>query len=57
MYKKILDAGKSVQVIEVGAQEVAPLLDAIGTRGVYVQTHVENEAELETLLKVIESYR
>jgi hypothetical protein len=57
MYQKILEAGKSVQVIEVGVQEVAPLLDAIGTHGVYIQTYVKNEAELDNLLKVIESYR
>ena len=36
MYRKILSAGKSVQVVNVEPCEVVPLLDGIGNRGVYI---------------------
>lgn len=39
MYKRILDAGKSVQVVGVAPSEILPLLDAIGGKGIYVMTH------------------
>jgi hypothetical protein len=47
LYRQILAAGKSVQVVAVKPQEVAPLLDAIGTRGVYL--HVDGIGSAETL--------
>jgi hypothetical protein len=57
MYRKILAAGKSVQAIGVTVEEVQPLLDAVGSQGIYIQTRVANEAELEHLLKIVEPYR
>lgn len=36
MYRQILAAGKSVQIVGVKPHEVGPLLDAIGNRGVYL---------------------
>ena len=39
MYRKILDAGKSVQAIGVKPEEVEPLLDAVGGKGMYIMTH------------------
>jgi hypothetical protein len=36
LYRKIKEAGKCVQVVQVQPNEVEPLLDAIGTDGVYV---------------------
>jgi hypothetical protein len=57
MYRKILEAGKSVQAIGVTAAEVKPLLDAVGGKGMYIQTTVDDERELEELLKVVEPYR
>lgn len=47
LYRRILAAGKSVQVVAVKPAEVAPLLDAIGTRGVYL--HVDGIADAATL--------
>lgn len=39
LYRRILAAGKSVQIVAVHPAEVAPLLHALGPRGVYL--HVE----------------
>jgi len=57
MYRKILDAGKSVQAIGVKPEEVEPLLDAVGGKGMYIMTTIESEQHAEALLKVVESYR
>jgi len=57
MYRKILDAGKSVQVVGVGKEEVLPLLDAIGGKGVYVMTDFSSPNEAETLMEKVEPYR
>jgi hypothetical protein len=57
MYRRILEAGKSVQAVGVEADEVAPLLDAVGGKGMYIQTAVADESEMEHLLRIIEPYR
>ena len=57
MYRKILEAGKSVQAIGVKPEEVEPLLDAVGGKGLYIMTTIENETHAENLLKLIEPYR
>jgi hypothetical protein len=50
LYRQILAAGKSVQIVAVKPHEVAPLLDAIGTRGVYLHVDgIENTDTLRTL--------
>jgi hypothetical protein len=57
LYRRILDAGKSVQAYLVWPGEILPLLDAIGGRGVYVLGLFRNQAEVETVARQIESYR
>ncbi len=57
LYRRILEAGKSVQVLGVAPSEVVPLLDAIGGPGVYVMTHFDSAAEAERLLAQVERYR
>lgn len=57
LYRKILEAGKSVQAVGVEPEEVLPLLDAVGGDGLYVMTSFESEAQAETLMKVVEPYR
>jgi hypothetical protein len=57
LYRKILDAGKAVQPINVWANEVVPLLDAIGGKGVYVLGLFAGEAEVEQVLKDVEGFR
>ena len=56
LYRRILSAGKSVQVVNVEPGEVVPLLDAIGNRGVYILIQFKNEQEVGQVLKRVESY-
>lgn len=57
LYRRILNAGKSVQVIGVEPGEVIPLLDAIGSKGVYIMTHTDSEDTANKLIEQVERYR
>lgn len=57
MYRKILEAGKSVQAIQVKPEEVLPLLDAVGGKGMYIMTTFEDRAQAETMIEAVEPYR
>ncbi|MEI6033101.1 MAG: hypothetical protein WCS65_02320 [Verrucomicrobiae bacterium] len=57
LYKRILEAGKSVQVMDVRHEEILPLLDAIGGKGVYIVTKFASEREAEELAAMVEAYR
>ncbi len=57
LYRRILEAGKSVQAIGVAPEEVVPLLDAVGGKGMYVMTTFASVAEAEALMKAVEPYR
>jgi len=57
MYRKILEAGKSVQAIMVEPEEVLPLLDAVGGKGMYIMTTFRDQAHAEALAKEVEPYR
>ncbi len=57
LYKKILKAGKSVQVLGVRSDEIVPLLDAIGGKGVYIMSDFSSLQEAETLMATVEQYR
>ncbi len=57
MYRKILDAGKSVQAIGVQHDEIVPLLDAVGPDGMYVMTSFADEGEAEQVQRMVEPYR
>ncbi len=57
MYRKILEAGKSVQAIGVTPQEVVPLLDACGTRGMYIMCYTHTQDEAEQVLAATGKYR
>jgi len=56
MYRRILAAGKSVQVVNVELDEVLPLLDTIGPKGVYMLIQFKDEREAEQVLKNVEPY-
>ena len=56
LYRRILAAGKAVQVVGVEPDEVIPLLDAIGRDGVYVLVQFKNERQVEELLERVDSY-
>lgn len=54
LYQRILTAGKSVQICWISQDEVEPLLDAIGTKGVYLLVNdVNTEKEYERLLTLV----
>jgi hypothetical protein len=57
LYKRILDAGKSVQVVGASRAEIRPLLDAIGGKGVYIMTGFSSAREAETIMAEVEQYR
>ena len=56
LYRRILGAGKSVQIVNVELDEVLPLLDAIGSKGVYLLIQFKHEREAEQVLKLVEPY-
>jgi hypothetical protein len=56
MYRRILAAGKSVQVVNVELNEVVPLIDAIGPKGLYMLIQFKDESEAEQLSKLVAPY-
>jgi hypothetical protein len=56
LYRRILQAGKSVQIVNVELDEVVPLLDAIGPKGVYMLIQFKDEHEAEQVRKLVEPY-
>ncbi len=57
LYRRVLAGGKSVQIIQVKPGEVLPLINAIGTHGVYIMTMAETETEARSLVEAVEAYR
>jgi len=57
MYRKILEAGKSVWVAHVKPREIAPLLDAIGSEGVYLTLENTTEDEFAEAQRIVDRYR
>ena len=57
LYRRILEGGKSLQVVRIEPEEVAPLLDAIGTNGVYIMTGFPDEKSEKELLREAAKFR
>ncbi len=57
LYRRILDAGKSVMACWVTLDELRPLLDNIGGDGVHLEMDFHNEDEVEEAMKIVEEYR
>jgi len=57
LYRRIKAGGKSVQAVQLRPDEVVPLLDAVGPKGMYIEVRPEDEASLEKVLRDIEQYR
>ena len=59
LYRRILDAGKSVQAVGVKADQVLPLLDSVGGKGLYILrvTGITDLADVERLMRAVEPYR
>lgn len=56
LYRRILDGGKSVQIF-AAKEEVIPLLDAIGGKGVYIMTSFADENEAAEFGARVTPYR
>ncbi len=56
MYKKIKEAGKSVQAIGITPDQVKPLLDAIGPEGVYIMPAGGSEEIFRQILDIAAPY-
>ncbi len=58
MYRRILEAGKSVQMVSVSQHQVVPMLDALGPRGLYLMLDdITSADQLYALEKAVEPYR
>lgn len=57
MYRTILAAGKSVQAVGVTPDQIAPLLDTIGSKGVYIMTWYSTPESVEAMVRRVEPYR
>ncbi|MBK8021124.1 MAG: hypothetical protein IPK19_06725 [Chloroflexi bacterium] len=57
LYRRILDAGKSVQAVGVLPEEVLPLLDATGGTGMFIIADAQTEAEARSLIESVERRR
>jgi hypothetical protein len=57
LYRRILAAGKSLWVANLTKEQVIPLLDAIGGRGVYASVNGLTQADADELAVRVEAYR
>jgi hypothetical protein len=56
-YRRVLKAGKSLWVANLQKEEVVPVLDAIGGKGVYINVVDLSESDFEKLVTAVEPYR
>lgn len=57
LYNKILSKGKSVMPCWVELDELDPLLDHVGSKGLNILMHFKTEKEIETAVKIADTYR
>lgn len=57
LYRRILDANKSVQAVGVTPEQVLPLLDAVGGKGMYIMTSCESTEQAEALAVRVAPFR
>jgi hypothetical protein len=57
LYRRVRRGGKSVQAIGVRYEEVIPLLDAVGPKGLYIETSAKNEDLARALEEKVNAYR
>lgn len=57
MYRKILAAGKRVQVLDARPEEIEPLLDAVGGDGIYFLSSPGDQLTAERYLETVERLR
>ena len=56
IYRRTLAAGKSVQVVQIEADEIIPLLDKFGGAGMHILSQATSQAQYEQLQKDLEPY-
>lgn len=56
MYRRILAAGKCVQIVNVEPGDVLPILDTLGPKGVYMLIQFRDQHEADQVAKMIEPY-
>lgn len=57
LYKRIRQGGKGLQIIDAKLEEVEPLLDTIGSKGLYLMVRgVKDEGEVEQIYRLVEKY-
>ncbi len=58
LYRRILDAGKSVQIVWVEESNIRPLLDTLGPKGLYLClcTRLENWDDVERIETILAPY-
>jgi corrinoid protein of di/trimethylamine methyltransferase len=57
MYRRILDAGKSIMCCWVTLDELRPLLDNIGCEGVHLEMDFHNEQEVEKAMGIVDDFK
>ena len=57
LYKRILDAGKSVLILGEGVDEIEPVLNAIGSKGVYIIGNLATVEEVEAAARIADRRR
>ena len=57
LYRKILDKGKSVMPCWVTLDQLKPLLDHVGAKGLNILMDFKSEKDIEAALKITEDYR
>jgi hypothetical protein len=57
LYERILNAGKSVQILGASVEEANRILDTFGAKGVYLSVHVTSETEADDLIAAVECLR
>lgn len=57
LYRKILDAGKSLMPCWVQINELQPLLDNVGSAGLNILMDFKTEKDIDNAIKIVERYR
>ncbi|MFP4175589.1 MAG: trimethylamine corrinoid protein 2 [Candidatus Brocadiia bacterium] len=57
MYRRIKDAGKSVQPVGVNPDQIRPLLDEVGPNGLYISTHADTPDDAKRIAEMADQYR
>lgn len=57
LYRRILAGGKAIMPCWVELNELAPLLDAVGTNGLNILMHFKTEHDIDAALAIADKYR